>query len=100
MEFKKNDSVTVSVTDMGQDGEGIGKAEGYTLFIKDAVVGDKVRAEGNKSKEKLRLCPAYGGAGALPGTGLNRGAAAPDSAAAARSRRFPISVSCSLRKRK
>ena len=51
MEFKKNDSVTVSVTDMGQDGEGIGKAEGYTLFIKDAVVGDKVRAKVIKAKK-------------------------------------------------
>lgn len=51
MELKKNDSVTVSVTDMGQDGEGIGKAEGYTLFIKDAVVGDKVRAKVIKAKK-------------------------------------------------
>lgn len=51
MEFKKNDSVTVSVTDMGQDGEGIGKAEGYTLFIKDAVVGDKVLAKVMKAKK-------------------------------------------------
>ena len=51
MEFKKNDSVTVSVTDMGQDGEGIGKAEGYTLFIKDAVEGDKVRAKVIKAKK-------------------------------------------------
>lgn len=51
MEFKKNDSVTVFVTDMGQDGEGIGKAEGYTLFIKDAVVGDKVRAKVIKAKK-------------------------------------------------
>ena len=55
MEFKKNDSVTVSVTDMGQDGEGIGKAEGYTLFIKDAVVGDKVRAKVIKAKKNTEI---------------------------------------------
>lgn len=40
MEYKKNDIVTVTIEDMGQDGEGIGKADGYTLFVKDAVIGD------------------------------------------------------------
>ena len=32
MEFKKNDTVTLYIEDMGHDGEGIGKADGYTLF--------------------------------------------------------------------
>lgn len=45
MKFKKNDVVTVEIQDMGHDGEGIGKAEGYTLFIKDAVIGDLVEAK-------------------------------------------------------
>lgn len=45
MKFKKNDMVTVEIKDMGHDGEGIGKAEGYTLFIKDAVIGDLVEAK-------------------------------------------------------
>ena len=44
MEFKKNDMVTVTIEDIGNDGEGIGKAEGYTLFIKDAVIGDVIEA--------------------------------------------------------
>ena len=34
MEFKKNDRVTVTIEDMGSDGEGIGKVDGFTLFIK------------------------------------------------------------------
>ena len=40
--MKKNDVVTVEVTDIGIGGEGIGKVDGYTLFIKDAVIGDTV----------------------------------------------------------
>lgn len=51
MEFKKNDLVTVKIEDMGHDGEGIGKAEGYTLFIKDTVIGDMVEAKIMKMKK-------------------------------------------------
>ena len=42
---KKNDQVVVTIEDIGSDGEGIGKHEGYTLFIKNTVVGDKVLAK-------------------------------------------------------
>ncbi|MBO6015223.1 MAG: class I SAM-dependent RNA methyltransferase, partial [Lachnospiraceae bacterium] len=41
MEYKKNDEVTVTITDCGTDGEGIGKIDGYTLFVKDAIIGDE-----------------------------------------------------------
>ena len=34
MEYKKNDRVTLTIEDMGSDGEGIGKVDGFTLFIK------------------------------------------------------------------
>ena len=51
MEFKKNDLVTVKIEDMGHDGEGIGKAEGYTLFIKDTVIGDVIEAKIMKMKK-------------------------------------------------
>ena len=51
MEFKKNTVVTVDITDMGQDGEGIGKVEGYTLFVKDAVIGDRVQVKMMKAKK-------------------------------------------------
>ena len=40
--FKKNDTVTIEITDMGIDGEGIGKVDGFTLFVKDALIGDAV----------------------------------------------------------
>ncbi len=49
--FSKDDMVEVEITDIGTDGEGIGKVEGYTLFIKDAVIGDKVRAKVMKAKK-------------------------------------------------
>ena len=45
MEYKKNDIVTVEITDMGHDGEGIGKIDGFALFIKDALIGDVVEAK-------------------------------------------------------
>lgn len=54
--FKKNDMVTVDITDIGVGGEGIGKVEGYTLFIKDAVIGDRVDAKVIKPKKNY----AYG----------------------------------------
>ena len=45
MEFKKNDILTIDIEDMGHDGEGIGKAEGYTLFVKDTVIGDRAEVK-------------------------------------------------------
>jgi len=51
MEYKKNDLVTVVIEDIGNDGEGIGKVDGFTLFIKDAVIGDTVEARILKSKK-------------------------------------------------
>ena len=40
--YKKNDLVTIDITDMDEKGQGIGKAGGFPLFVKDAVVGDTV----------------------------------------------------------
>ena len=51
MEFKKNDICQVTIEDIGTDGEGIGKIDGFTLFIKDAVLGDKVEAKIMKAKK-------------------------------------------------
>jgi len=44
--YRKNDITEVKIEDIGISGEGIGKtAEGYTLFVKDAVPGDIVKAQ-------------------------------------------------------
>ena len=52
-EYRKGQEIKVRIIDIGMRGEGIGKLEdGYTVFIKDAVVGDHVRAsimKANKS---------------------------------------------------
>lgn len=50
-EFQKNDLVTVTIEDIGTEGEGIGKVDGYTLFVKDAVPGDTVTAKLMKCKK-------------------------------------------------
>ncbi len=52
-EYRKGQEIKVHIIDIGMRGEGIGKLEdGYTVFIKDAVIGDYVRAsimKANKS---------------------------------------------------
>ncbi|MCH5272336.1 MAG: 23S rRNA (uracil(1939)-C(5))-methyltransferase RlmD [Lachnospiraceae bacterium] len=60
---KKNDLVTLEITDIGNGGEGIGKADGYTLFVKGAVVGDVIEAKVLKAKKtygyaKIEKCLA------------------------------------------
>ena len=52
MDYRKNEKVTVQIDDIGNDGEGIGKVGGYTLFVKDAVIGDTVEAK----ITKVKLC--------------------------------------------
>ncbi len=50
--YHKNDLVTVTIEDIGTDGEGIGKVDGFTLFVKDAVMGDVVEARITKAKKQ------------------------------------------------
>ena len=51
MDIRKNDIVKIKIEDIGTDGEGIGRYEGYTLFVKDAVVGDEILAKVIKMKK-------------------------------------------------
>ncbi len=51
MEYTKNDMVRVTIEDIGTEGEGIGKIDGFTLFVKDAIVGDEVDARILKAKK-------------------------------------------------
>ena len=51
MEYRKNDIVTLEIVDCGTDGEGIGKADGFTVFVKDAVIGDTIMAKIMKAKK-------------------------------------------------
>jgi 23S rRNA (uracil1939-C5)-methyltransferase len=51
MDWKKNDLVEMKIEDMSDTGEGIGKTDGFTWFVKDAVIGDRVRAKVMKTKK-------------------------------------------------
>ena len=51
MNYKKNDIVVIKIEDMGTEGEGIGKAEGFPLFVKDAVISDEIKARIVKVKK-------------------------------------------------
>lgn len=39
--IKKNDQLVITIEDIGINGEGIGKYEGYTLFVNNTTIGDK-----------------------------------------------------------
>lgn len=49
--MQKNDLFEVEIVDIGVDGEGIGRYEGMTFFIKDACIGDVIRARITKLKK-------------------------------------------------
>ena len=51
MDWKKNDVCQVQIEDMSDTGEGIGKTDGFTWFVKDAVIGDVVEARVMKTKK-------------------------------------------------
>lgn len=48
---QKNDCVPVTIEDIGAEGEGIGRYHGFTLFVKDAVVGDELIVRVLKTKK-------------------------------------------------
>ena len=49
--MQKNDRVRLKIEDMSVDGEGIGKLEGFTFFVKDTVIGDMVNVKIMKMKK-------------------------------------------------
>ena len=49
--MNKNEKIVVKIEDIGVNGEGIGKVEGYTLFVKDALISDTVEAVITKAKK-------------------------------------------------
>ena len=49
--LKKDDQIEITIEDMGSEGEGIGHFDGITLFVKDAIKGDKVLVKIMKMKK-------------------------------------------------
>ncbi|MGI6072574.1 MAG: 23S rRNA (uracil(1939)-C(5))-methyltransferase RlmD [Lachnospiraceae bacterium] len=42
--MRKNDRIQLKITDLGANGEGVGRYNDYAFFVKNAVVGDEVSA--------------------------------------------------------
>lgn len=47
--LRKNDQVEITIEDMGSEGEGIGKYNGYALFVKDTAIGDRALVQITKA---------------------------------------------------
>ena len=50
--WKKGERLTLTIEDLSDTGEGIGHADGFTFFVKDAVPGDTVTATVMKLKSR------------------------------------------------
>ncbi len=51
--MNKNEIVKVNITDLGTEGEGIGKVDGFTLFVKGGLPGDEIDAKVLKVKKSF-----------------------------------------------
>ncbi|MBQ3401712.1 MAG: class I SAM-dependent RNA methyltransferase, partial [Lachnospiraceae bacterium] len=49
--MKKNDRFHIVIEDLGENGEGIGRADGYTLFVKGALIGDEIEGVCTKAQK-------------------------------------------------
>ena len=97
MEYRKNDMVTLDIVDCGTNGEGIGKADGFTVFVKDAVIGDRVTAKIMKAKKNYGYGKTMEILTPSPATVRSRYVLLPVSAADASFRRFPMKNSWNLK---
>ena len=48
---QKNDLITLEITDLTEEGQGVGKKDGLVFFVKDSVMGDRVEARILKVKK-------------------------------------------------
>lgn len=49
--YKKNDLVVLEITDLTEEGQGVGKCDGLVFFVKGSVMGDLVEARILKVKK-------------------------------------------------
>ena len=50
-DYRKNEEITLEITDLGAEGEGIGRTGAFLWFVKDALPGDRIRATVMKTKK-------------------------------------------------
>jgi predicted RNA-binding protein with TRAM domain len=43
--MKKDDMLEITIEDISSDGSGVGKADGFALFVKDTIPGDQVKVK-------------------------------------------------------
>lgn len=53
--LSKNKEYVVEIVDIGQGGVGIGKYEGFTVFVEGGLIQDKVKVRINKSKKNYAV---------------------------------------------
>ena len=49
--YKKNELIILEITDLTEEGQGVGKSDGLVVFVKDSVMGDLVEARILKVKK-------------------------------------------------
>ena len=49
--YKKNELIILEITDLTEEGQGVGKSDGLVFFVKDSVMGDLVEARILKVKK-------------------------------------------------
>jgi 23S rRNA (uracil1939-C5)-methyltransferase len=54
-EFKKHDVVDVEIVDLTHTGEGVGKVEGFTIFVEEGVPGDQLKVRLTTVKKHYAL---------------------------------------------
>ena len=50
--MKKDDMLEITIEDISSDGSGVGKADGFALFVKDTIPGDQVKVKIMKMKKR------------------------------------------------
>ena len=53
--LSKNEEYIVDIVDIGQGGVGIGKCDGFTVFVEGGLVEDKVKVKINKAKKSYAV---------------------------------------------
>ena len=60
MELKKNQEILLVPSKTSrEDGEGLGKYQGFPLFVKDTVIGDKVKVLRHETEERTMATPVW-----------------------------------------
>ena len=50
--MKKDDLLEITIEDISSDGSGVGKTDGFALFVKDTIPGDQVKVKIMKMKKR------------------------------------------------